>query len=93
MSSQWQFWQGMFIANFGGLMAVPTDLPYSLVYPNIYSPTVPHEDKHHFNIQGGPPGLHTHACICHTLLQHADLSEAHRWKYHGSHLVIPWGMQ
>ena len=38
-------------------------------------------------------GLCTHACICHALLQHADLSEAHRWKYHRSHLVIPWGVQ
>ena len=81
----------MFIANFVGLMAVPTDPPYCLVYPNIYSTTVPHKDRHHFNDQGGPPGLHTCACICHTLLQHANLSEAHRWKYHGSHLVIPRG--
>ena len=83
----------MFIANFGGLMAVPTDLPYCLVYPNIYFTTVPHEDRHHFNVQSGPPGLHTHACICHALLQNADLSEAHRQKYHRSHLVIPWGVQ
>ena len=74
-------------------MAVPTDLPYCLMYPNIYSTTVPNEDRHHFNIQGGPTGLRTHACICHTLLWHADLSEAHRLKYHGSHLVITQGVQ
>ena len=83
----------MFIANFGGLMAVPTDTPYCLVYPNIYSTTVPHEDRHHFNVQGGPPRLRTHACICHALLQHTNLSEAHRRKYHRSHLVIPQGVQ
>ena len=74
-------------------MAVPADLPYCLMYPNIYSSTFPHEDRHHLNIQGGPPGLHTHTCICCTLLQHADLSEVHRWKYHGSCLVIPQGVQ
>ena len=83
----------MFIANFGVLMAVPTDLPYCLVYPNIYSTTVPHEDRHHFNIQDSPPWLCTCACICHALLQHADLSEANTWKYQGSHLVIPRGVQ
>ena len=83
----------MFIANFGGLMAVPTDPPYCLMYPNIYSTTVPHEDRHHFNVQGGPSRLRTHASICRSLLQHADLSEAQRQKYHGSCLVIPKGAQ
>ena len=74
-------------------MAVPTDPPYCLVYHNIYSTTVPNKDRHHFNVQGGPVGLRTCACICCTLLQHADLSEAHRWKYHRSCLVITWGVQ
>ena len=83
----------MFIGNFGGLMAVPTDPPYCLMYPNIYSNEVPPEDKNHFNIKDSPPGLRTHACICHALLQHADLSETHKQKYHGSCLVIPRGAQ
>ena len=81
----------MFMGNFGGLIAVPTDPPYCLMYPNIYSNEVPPEDKNHFNIMGGPPGLCTCACICHALLQHADLSEVHRQKYHGSHLAIHQG--
>ena len=83
----------MFIGNFGGLMAVPTDPPYYLMYPNIYSNEVPAKDRNHFNVKGGPSGLCTHACICHALLQHANLSKPHRWKYHGSHLVIPQGAQ
>ena len=41
----------------------------------------PSQDRNHFNVQGGPPRLCTHFCLCHTLLQHADLSKAHRWKY------------
>ena len=32
-------------------------------------------------------------CICHALLQHADLSTDHRQQHHGSCLVIPWGAQ
>ena len=74
-------------------MAVPTDPPYYHMYPNIYSTTVPHEDRHHFSVKGSCPWLCTHTCICHTLLQHTNLSEAHRWKYHGGHLVIPQGVQ
>ena len=83
----------MFVGNFGGLMAVPTDPPYCLMYPNIYSNEVSPEDKNHFNITGSPPGLCTNACICCALLQHADLFEANRQKYHGSHLVISRGAQ
>ena len=83
----------MFVVNFGSLIAVPTEPPYCLVYPNIYATSVPPKDRNHFNIQGGPPALCTHVCICHALLQHADLSEVHRQKYHGSHVVIPQGAQ
>ena len=46
----------MFVANFGGIMALPMDPPYCLVYPNIYSSTIPEMDRHHLNIRGGPPG-------------------------------------
>ena len=75
------------------MMALPTNLPYCLVYPNIYSSTIPEKDRHHFNVGGSPPGVHTHVCICHALLQHADMSADHRQQHHGSHLVIPRGVQ
>ena len=68
----------MFVAIFGGMMALPTDLPYCLVYPNIYSSTIPEKDRHHFNIGGNPLGVHTCMCICCALLQHADMSADHR---------------
>ena len=58
----------MFFGNFGGLMAVPTDPPYCLMYPNIYSNEVPPKDKNHFNVKGGPSRLRTHACICCAML-------------------------
>ena len=81
----------LLVTNFGGLMAVPTDPPYCLVYLNIYSKEVPLEDQHHFNILGGPPRLHTCSSICHALVQHADWTEEHRQKYHRSCLIVPWG--
>ena len=83
----------MLVANFGGLMAIPTDPPYCLVYPNTYSEEVALENQNHFNTTGGPPGLHTSSCICCTLLQHADLTEVQRQKYNGSCLIVPRGTQ
>ena len=76
----------MFVGNFGGLMAVPTDPPYCLMYPNIYSNEVPPEDKNHSNVTGGPPRLSTHTCICRALLQHANLSQVAEipWKLPGN---------
>ena len=79
------------VANFPGLMAMLTDPPYCLVYPNTYSDDVALENKNHFNVVGGPPRLNTGSCICHALLQYADLTEAHRRKYNGSHLIVPIG--
>ena len=40
----------MFVVNFGGIMALPTNLPYCLAYPNIYSSTIPEKDRHHLNV-------------------------------------------
>ena len=74
-------------------MAVPTDPPSYLLYPNTYSDEVALENQNHFNTVGGPPGLHTSSCICYALLQHVDLTEAHRQKYNGSCLIVPWGTQ
>ena len=83
----------MLVANFGSLMAIPTDPPYCLMYPNTYSEEATLEKQNHFNTVGGPPGLCTSSCICHALLQHADLTKAHRQKYNRGHLIIPRGTQ
>ena len=83
----------MLVANFGSLMVIPTDPPYCLMYPNTYSDEVALGNQNHFNTVGGPPGLHTSSCICHALLQHADLTKAHKQKYNGSCLIVPQGAQ
>ena len=83
----------MLVSNFGGLMAIPTDPPYCLMYPNTYSEEVALENQNHFNTVGGLPGLCISACICHALLQYVDLTKAHRQKYNGSHLIVPGGTQ
>ena len=80
----------MLVTNFDGIMAIPTDPPYCLVYPVIYSDDIA---INHFNTTASPPGLHTSGCMCCALLQHADLTEAHKWKYNGSCLIVPRGAQ
>ena len=83
----------MLVTNFGSIMAEPMDPPYCLVYPRIYSDDIATENQNHFNTMGSLPGLCTCTCICHTLLQHADLTEAHKQKYSGSHLIVLHGTQ
>ena len=83
----------MLVTNFGGIMAIPTDTPYCLVYPMIYSEDIATKNQNHFNTMASPTGLCTHGCICHTLLQHADLMEAHEQKYNGSCLIVSHGAQ
>ena len=57
----------LLIANYGGIMAIPTDPLYCLVYPIMYNNDA--EDWNHFNTVASPSGLHTCYCICCTLLQ------------------------
>ena len=83
----------MLVTNFGSIIAIPMDPPCCLVYPMIYSDNVATKNQNHFNTMGSPPGLHTHTFICHALLQHADLTEAHKQKYNGSCLIVPRGTQ
>ena len=52
-----------------------------------------HQEQEPLQHSGQHPGLHTNGCIFHALLQHADLTEAHKWKYNGSHLIVPHGTQ
>ena len=75
------------IANYGGVLAIPTDPPYCLVYPTVYNTGT--EDQNHFNTAASPSGLHTCSCICCALLQYADMEPVHQRTYEGSHLIIP----
>ena len=75
----------MLVTNFGGLMVVPIDPPYCLC-------RLPSRTRTTSTLQVVLLG-YLLALACHTLLQHADLTEAHRWKYNGSHLIVPQGAQ
>ena len=69
------------------------DPPYCLVYPIIYNDDIATQNQNHFNTAGSPSGVPTLDLMCHALLQHADLTEAHKQKYEGSHFIVPHGTQ
>ena len=83
----------LLVGNFGGRIAMPTNPPYYLVYTNTYSSTVPLLERTPFNTMGSLPGLCLGKCMCHSLLQVADLSTERKQQYAGSHLIIPHGTQ
>ena len=56
----------LFVNNDGGMMSVPTDLPYCPVYPMSYVKDV---ELDHFNTRNNPARTHLHHCICHATLQ------------------------
>ena len=79
------------LANYGGVMAIPTDPPYCFMYPTVYDDDA--KDKTHFNTVGSPTGLHTEACVYHSLLHLMDMDPANRQKFKGSHLLVPCGAE
>ena len=51
----------LFVGNLSGIMSVPTDPPYCLVYPTTY---VKGAEPDHFNTQNSPTGTCLHHCVC-----------------------------
>ena len=66
----------LLVANYGGIMVVPTQHPYCVIYPTVYETKVPVEDQHHLTPGAILWGMCTGACMCHTLLQLADTQPA-----------------
>ena len=56
----------LLVANYGGVMAVPTDPLYCFMYPTMYNDGV--EDQIHFNTAASPSGMCTRVCMCRSLL-------------------------
>ena len=79
------------IASYGGMMALPTEPPCCLMYPMVYDNNT--KDKTHFNTMDCPSGMHTKACVCHSLLHLMDMDPTNRQKFKGSRLLVPCGAQ
>ena len=76
----------IFVSNYGGMMSIPIDPPYCLVYPMSY---VRDMEPGHFDTHNNPAGTCLHHCICHTTLQHMNDNPNQHREYAGSHLILP----
>ena len=72
-------------------MAIPTNPPYCLVYPMVYNEDA--ENQNHFNTAASTSGMHTHACMCSSLLQLADKDPNNKRTYESSCLIVPCSTQ
>ena len=76
----------LFVSNFGGALAIPTDPPYCLVYPTCY---VRDADSDHFDTHNNPAGTRLHCCICRATLQFSNDEPKECTNYIESHLILP----
>ena len=51
----------LFVDNLSGIMSIPTDPPYCLVYPTSYVKGI---EPDHFNTWNSPAGMCLHCCVC-----------------------------
>ena len=80
----------LFMDNLSGVMSIPMDPPYCLVYPMTY---IKGTEPNHFDTRNSPAGMHLHRCVCRATLQFSNTNPQQCTKYRGSHLIVPHGVQ
>ena len=80
----------LFVSNFGGTLAIPTDPPYCLVYPTCY---VRDAALNHFDTHNNLARTRLHRCVCHTTLQFSNDEPKECSNYARSCLILPHGAQ
>ena len=80
----------LFVNNYGGIMSIPTDLPYCLVFPMSYVKDV---EPDHFDTCNNPARTCLHRCICRVTLQYMNNDPRYSRAYGRSHLILPHGAQ
>ena len=78
------------VDNLSGIMSVPTDPPYCLVYPTSYIKGI---EPNHFNTCNSPAGTCLHRCVCHATLQFSNNDPKQHMQYVGSRLILPRRVQ
>ena len=76
----------LFVNNYEGMMSVPTDLPYCLIYPTSYVKDV---EPDHFNTCNNPTRTCLHHCICHATLQYMNDDPRYHRAYGGGCPILP----
>ena len=76
--------------NYGGVMSVPKNPPYCLIYPLSYMKDM---ELDHFDTHNNPAGTYLHCCICHATLHYMNDNPHYCRAYGGSWLILPHGAQ
>ena len=80
----------LFVNKYEGMMLVPMDPPYCLIYPMSYMKDV---ESDHFNTCNNPARTCLHHCICRATLHYMNDDPHYHRAYSGSHLILPCGAQ
>ena len=80
----------LFVDNLSGIMSIPMDPPYCLVYPTSYVKGI---EPDHFDTCNSSAGTRLHRCVCRATLQFSNDDPKQCTKYVGSHLIMPHGAQ
>ena len=80
----------LFVDNLNGVMSIPTNPPYCLVYPTSYIKGI---EPDHFDTWNSPAGTCLHHCMCRATLHFSNEDPKQCTKYGGSHLIVPCGVQ
>ena len=75
------------------MMAPPTEPPYCLVYPIRFFNDTPKDLKNQLHTDLFPPGLCCQECVCHWLIQWANLDEKWETIMGGGRFLLPHGAQ
>ena len=80
----------LFVNNYEGMMLVPTDPPYCLIYPMSYVKDV---EPDHFDTHNNPARSRLCRYICRATLQYMNDNPCYYRAYGRSHLILPRGTQ
>ena len=76
----------LFVDNLSGVVSIPTDPPYCLVYPTSYVKGIKPD---HFNTRNSPVGTRLHHCVCRATLHFSNDDPKQHTQYVGSRLILP----
>ena len=79
----------LFVEDYESMMALPTEPPYCLVYPICFFNDTPTDLRNQLHADLFLPGLHCRECICHWLIQQANLHEKWETIMGGSRFLLP----
>ena len=83
----------LFVEDYESMMAPPTEPPYCLMYPIHFFNDTPEDLKNQLHTDLFPLGLCFQECVCHQLIQWANLHEKWETIIGGSRFLLPHGAQ